>query len=350
MEALSIKRLEDEKFAIVESLRGVTAGDMILIEQQGRISLMKYESINLPEKESRSYSFGRHVSVIAFSEEEFDYIRTGNKPKPKAASEVEQTKLQLDVYGTHLLQFEEDEEFGIYLPQSESFTPDIFLKLASLMCDGSIVRYDEPILITDMGAIKERMKTVVRPEYYESVIIPFLENRPTKFALPRMKINLAEWLSNRKGRFFWKNYREVVTKLSFGDFLYVGGRGEVYCLGIPKENGGLYKQGTYSTSTKPILMFSNNYLNFVACHEKDHKVPSFKGHPFIFPHIGRRQNCKNALFHGRYDVVTGDIHEALEHFKTTDFKEFSDVIKKYHDTIRTVHPSTKLIRNGKYFY
>jgi len=70
--------------------------------------------------------------------------------------------------------------------------------------------------------------------------------------------------------------------------------------------------------------------------------------PFIFSAMGIKQNCKNTIFDGEPEVITGDTNEALAHFKTTDFKEFGDIIEAYAQRVREPTPDAE--PNGRFFY
>ena len=159
---------------------------------------------------------------------------------------------------------------------------------------------------------------------------------------------------------------KATKDLEHGDFVYVGSKEEVFLLGVAKENdGSLYMQGTYTTSAKPMFYFSNNYLGHMSrtdmqrpmfkgdgpCNVAEYRTsdaPGFNGTPFIFTSMGRDQDCKNHIFTGEPDIITGNLEEALGHFRTTDFKEFEDVVKAYAHKIK--EPTPNAVPNGKFFY
>ena len=136
----------------------------------------------------------------------------------------------------------------------------------------------------------EKLKEITRSEYFERNVVPFLENKNTDLEMPKWvtKWNMITGLINRmrgnkdSRKPSYSNFNTWVahdwltraTKdQEHGDFVYVGSKEEVFLLGIAKnEDGSLYMQGTYTTSTKPMFYFSR---------------PVFL-HPFlpcIFPHI-----------------------------------------------------------------
>jgi len=163
-------------------------------------------------------------------------------------------------------------------------------------------------------------------------------------------------------------YEKATGGLEHGSFVYVGCKEEVYLLCVAKgEDKKPYMQGTYLTSTKPIFYFSNNYLDFISrpdaekpkfkgtkndlCNAaiyRNYDIPGFNGEPFIFPQMGREQNCKNAIFIGEPELITGDLGEALIHFQTTDFAEFPDIVEEYASTSGFIHPSFE--RRYEYFF
>lgn len=269
------------------------------------------------------------------------------------------------VYGTHRLDFTHDKELGIYLPSSSN--RDMFLDLADLTGDGEIIKKEAlPTVIASPGGIRLRFKEIAREKYFEDVIEPFLAGELTKFKVPRWKRHVLPF----KLHHMLRRYARAVRPLAHGDFVYIGCKEEVYCMAVAKnEFGDPYMQGTYTTSAKPPLYFSNNHLEFISRHDAEmpkHKgggpcnvaqyrtydIPGFGGKPFIFPQMGRTQNCKNTIFTGEPDIITGDILEALAHFAHTDFAEFSDIVEHYAYTVCEIHPqSEKFARSGtKHFF
>lgn len=260
------------------------------------------------------------------------------------------------VYGTHRLDFTYDKELGIYLPFS--WDKDMFLDLADLTDDGEVIKKEVlPMVITSADGIRLLLKEkeIVREKYFENVVEPFLAGEPTKFEVPRWKRHILPF----NLRHMLVRYAKAVQTLSHGDFVYAGCKEEVYCMAVAKDEfGNPAMQGTYTTSAKPPLYFSNNYLEFISRHEAEmpkHKgdgpcngaryrtydIPGFGGKPFIFPQMGRTQNSKNTIFTGEPDIITGDVQEALAHFRTTDFAEFSDIVERYAHTMREIHPQSE---------
>lgn len=274
---------------------------------------------------------------------------------------AEMRRVQGNIFGTHQLSFNLDEEFRIYLPSS--FGSDLFLNLGKELVDGTVeFSGHQDRILTDEGEIQSRLRGITRPGYFRDVVTSFLEGKPTKFRIP-----------GRKWPFFGSNFQNIlkwferiVKKLKHGDFVYVGCNQEVYLLALAKdEEDNPYRQGTYTTSAKPLFYFSNNYLDFISKHEAEKPkfkgegmynsakyrgcdIPGFSGKPFIFPQMGREQNVKNAIFTGEPDVITGDIREALEHFRHTDFSEFSDIVQKYSEMIDFASPDS--VEEREYFF
>ncbi len=84
-------------------------------------------------------------------------------------------------------------------------------------------------------------------------------------------------------------------------------------------------------------------INYRTCNP-----PSFENEPFVFSAMGRKQDCKNAIFTGEPNLITGDLYEALTHFETTDFSEFSDIVTRYANNIKKPTPNAK--PDGRFFY
>lgn len=268
------------------------------------------------------------------------------------------------IYGQCRLDFRYDPEFDLYLPQSHS--QDMILELVFHLQDGSIYNYPNfPKVCSDQAEIAEKVRTITRPNYYEQVVVPFLESRPTFYEMPSWKKSFFHRINMTK---LHNRYDKAVSILEHGSFVYVGCKEEVYLLCVAKgADGKPFMQGTYTTSTKPIFYFSNNYLDFMSRHEAEKpkfqggdddlcnvavyrtKDPSgFCGKPFIFPQMGRTQDCKNAIFTGEPEIITGNLNEALDHFRTTDFAGFSEIVRKYANSHNFIHPSFKKLT--KYFY
>lgn len=199
------------------------------------------------------------------------------------------------------------------------------------------------------------MKIIVHPCYFKSVILPFINNKATNLESPKMpKKRLFGRRSYLKAL---ESYSKVVADLKQGSFIYAGCKEEVYLFSVTKGSDGLpCMQGSYVASQKPLFYFSNNYLDFISrrdaekakfegngpCNVAKYRtfdIPGFEGKSFIFPQMGRKQDCKNYIFTGYPEVITGDISEALEHFSTTDFSEYADIVQRYAELVGSVHLS-----------
>lgn len=356
-------------------------GQNILVQFGDTVSLLKYEGFGIGSPNPLNVRANRHTSIMCLGNL---FNRDPNDPlthKDPTKKIIE--KARIEVFGTHRIDFNLDQEFGIYLPSAESHT-DLYLTLANKFGDGHIEKTVGKInVIADEELLTEKLKEITRPQYFEKNVVPFLEDRNTELEMPKWvtKGNLITGLMNKlKGgddsgkpsysRFnMWvaNDWLTDATKdLEHGSFVYVGAKEEVYLLGVAKENDkSLYMQGTYTTSTKPMLWFSNNYLGHMSkfdmqrpmfkedgpCNVAEYRTfdaPGFNGTPFIFTAMGRSQDCKNSIFTGEPDIITGDLEKALGHFRTTDFGEFEDVIKAYHKKIHEPTPNEE--PNGKYFY
>ncbi|MFT5360039.1 MAG: hypothetical protein ACI88L_000517 [Candidatus Paceibacteria bacterium] len=335
--------------SFTNDLSRLEVGANLLVIRDGVRYLMKYESFGTLEEKSNVFSFNRH------------YNMPGRSLYPDGTLD-DRLKHKLHIYGTHMIKFVRDEEFDLLMPSSE--ISDIFLILAKESKDSEIESFTEDLrFILDDFRIEKYLSNVLPPNYVKNIIIPFMNGKATKLKIPgSVNLTLRNLLS-KKGRSLFAEYTE---KSKHGDFVYVGCKEEVYLLGVAKHNGRLYMQGTYTTSTKPILYFSNNYINFISKHDAEkpkfrgegsvnvaeyrtYDIPSFHSKPFVFPQIGRSQNCKNVIFTGEPEIVTSNIEEAIEHFVTTDFAEYSEVVRSYHDKIGIIYPSSGET-NGMFYY
>ncbi len=348
-----------------QKIGSISEGQNVLLKVGNTYSLMKYEGY---ETEIESHSSHRRSRYCIINTTIGDFYFADTKEKRHKLAERHRNEWRRhkgNVYGTHCLDFVFDEEFEIYLPCSND--RDLFLTLARETSDGEIVPREDTIdIVMDDDLIKEKLQSIIRPQYFKSVVVPFLESKCTTFEIPRRR---KRWFFRRANKFTLLNRFEKDTQnLDHGAFVYVGCKEEIYLLGLTRcNNGGPYIQGTYLTSTKPIFYFSNNYLhgiskydaekpkfdgdglcNVVVCRTYD--IPSFDGQPFIFPQIGRKQNHKNTIFTGEPQVITGNVDEALTHFATTDFAEFADIVEKYAEQIDSIHPLSKKLDNERFYY
>ena len=366
---------------IKETVEPLQKGENILVEAGNQISLLKYEGAEVGSSDPLSVRMNRHTSVYCIGN---ILMPSENDPYThKDPSKRITAKARVEILGTHRIDFNFDDEFGVYLPSADSHT-DLYLTLANKFGDGRIEKvFDNVTVIADESLLVKRLQEITRPQYFEQNILPFLENRVTDLEMPKWITNgnlltgLVKMIKgnsdSRKpnyGRFNnsvahdWLS--NVAKDLEHGDFVYVGSKEEVYLLSVAKDDdGSLYMQGTYTTSAKPMFWFSNNYLGHMSkfdmqrpmfkgngsCNVAQYRTsnpPGFEGQPFIFTAMGRSQNCKNSIFTGEPDLITGDLSEALTHFRTTDFKEFEDVVKNYANKVN--EPTPNAIPNGRFFY
>ena len=356
-----VMSIEQELLPIRETFSYINKGDNVLFEVDDTIYLLKYEGSEAGAVSALHDRVNRYINLVCVGnfflpKEERDRNPYTHKDPSKRIVE----KARIDVFGTHKIKFERDEEFGIYLPSSGTHS-DIYLTVALRYADGRIEKTVDSVDITvGDSLVSEKLKKITRPKYFERIIIPFLEGRPTDLRVPRNKGNIERLVSFFRS--FGKKYKrplyrefdmieayewlhEATKDLQHGDFVYIGCKEEVYLMGIAKNDDGTpYMPRRYST--KPIFFFSNNYLGYTSVFDTEKDVPGFNGEPFIFTAMGRKQDYKNSLFTGEPDIITGDIDEALEHFETTDFAEFEDIVKKYYERIR--EPNTQLPDPGCY--
>ena len=331
----------------------------ILLQNGNKFCLLKYEGHDFEVLDCNSHRVNRNSYVSTFN---WFLARTKEeRRKIEERQNREWKRYQGNIYGTHCLDFEMDEEFGIYLPSSSR--RDVFITLATESVDGKVTPMQSIEIIAGDQIISARLREITRPKYFDSVISPFLDSWPTAYQVPRWK-NRWFFKTNR-----WKlleKYEKVVKELDHGAFVYVGCKEEVYLLALAKDNDGKpYMQGTYTTSASQPFYSCNNYLDFISrfnaektkfkgngsCNVvryRTYDIPGFNDISFVFPQMGRSQDCKNTIFTGEPDIITGDIDEALAHFETTDFSEFSDIVKKYEETI-LIHLSSGK-PNGRYYY
>ncbi len=376
-----VSSLDNMLSPVKQIIEPLDKGQNVLIQFGDTVSLLKYEGAEIGSTDPLNVRANRHTNIMCIGNL---LMPRDNDPYTHRDSSKRITeKARVEILRTHRIDFDFDKEFGIYLPSAENHT-DLYLTLANKFGDGHIEKtVDGVTIIADEGLLVEKLKEISRPQYFEKNIIPFIENRNTDLEMPKWgtKGNIVTGLINRfrgngdlrkpsYGKFnMWvaNDWLTRATKdLEHGDFVYVGSKEEVYLLSVAKnDDGSLYMQGTYTTSTKPMLHFSNNYLGHMSkfdmqrpmfkgsgsCNVAEYRTsdaPGFNGVPFVFSSIGRKQNCKNSIFTGEPDIITGNLEEALGHFETTDFKEFGDIVKAYSHKAHEPTPNSK--PNGRFFY
>ncbi len=361
-----VESLDSLLMPVKETIEPLQKGENVLIEAGNQISVLKYEDAEIGSVDPLQIRVNRRGRAFCVGNVQFPRLDESYASKNPSKRIV--AKARGEILGTHRLDFTFDDEFGIYFPSAEDHT-DLYLTLAKKFGDGRIEKvFDNINVIADESLLVKRLKEVTRPEYFEQNVAPFLENRPTDLEMPK-------WVSNgnflkglvrkfkgssdsRKpnyGRFTmlagYEWLYNVAKGLKHGDFVYVGSKEEVYLFNAVKDGDvPLYMKGTYSISSEPALWFSNNYIGNMGkfdmekslfkgndiCDLTEYRTsgtPGFDGKPFIFSAIGRRQNHKNRVFIGEPDLITSDLCEAVSHFRTTDFKEFEDIVAIYPDVV-----------------
>jgi len=353
---------------ITRQTDSIKPGQNILFDFGNRVSLMKFERFETGPTDPLSIRVNRHTSIYCMGNiliPSADSPLTHENPQKRIDE-----KARAHVLGTHRIDFEPDPEFDIYLPSAEKHT-DLYLDLANKFADGRIEKIHKKLdIMVGDDLITKRLNQITRPKYFKKNITPFLESRATNLEMPGWKekkiLGLfkikSEEKRHQKAR---EKYDELSNELNEDNFIYIGCKEEVFLLGPSKEDN-LYpdmQEWNGRKKVKPILFFSNNYLGNLSRREADKPlfkpkdewekrvgggqeyrysdIPGFDGIPFIFSAIGRIKDCgcsKNNLFTGEPELITGNLDEALEHFETTDFSEFKDIVTKYAKTINFIHP------------
>ena len=344
-----------------EQLASVNPGDNVLYKVDNVYSLLKYERHDTSIENHDVHRYSRHASFVTS-----DWLLADTNEKRQRLTEQQQKerrRYKSNIYGTHGLEFKQDQEFDLYLPSSEK--SDLFLTVARENNEGEATQTEHIIEVTtNPDEIVSELQRITRPLYFETVITPFLRGRSTSLKIPSWN---SRWYHRVNRRTLLSRFEKKTRHLKHGDFVYVGCKEEVYLLGLARdENDMPYMQGTYTTSIKPMFYFSHNYLNFISRHDAEkpkfsgegacnvakyrtYDVPEFGDQPFVFPQMGRRQNCKNTIFNSEPQLITGNVDEAMDHFATTDFAEFADVVRRYAEQVHIVHLSFGA-PNGKYYY
>lgn len=324
---------------------GVQPAEVILIQYGGDYALVRYQAHDTEIETGTDHRLNRRMYVVDSSP------LWDTRPRNRSTD-----RLKGNVYGTACLRFVRDEEFSMHWPTA--YHPDTFIRLANRDTAGNVVVAHEPLsVVRGNDAIRKCLAGVLRPGYLAAVVNPFLEGTPTVYELPRW--HLGAYRKLMPG--MQQDFTRVAATLIRGDFIYVGCKEEVFLFGVAKSrDGSIYWQGTYTASTKPPLYFTNAGLDHANARDcsligetsrrgliaalsarlsrRPKEAPEA---PFICPQMGRRQCCKYSVFTGQPEIITGDLRLALQHFATTDFAEFADIVQRYAEQIRVPHPTAR---------
>ena len=357
-----------------ERLLNVKRGEPILFVEDKILTLIRLKSFNYDILERGDAYIGR-AKVLCFPEtfflqmQRFEAERNGDKndklqieKKLEEAREREMEyrartpdeRLVISTEASHLIECRWNEMYQTYIPSSTDsrYVADIAMKKDGVVSENKNL----PQFFTNKNEIIEKLSERISPLYVKQVIIPFLLEKPTGLVAPSWKKHpgnqfmCANWL--------WKR----LPDLKHGEFVYLGSKNQVslLCPALDEGEDFFYMQGTYITSTRPVLLFANTCLGFSGFHEvkNERDMPGFMGkdvsgvaplwHPFIFPMISEGQNCKIAIFNGEPEVVTTNIVDALYHFAKTPFAPWREMLRKYYQ-MRNI-PIKPDERRGKYFY
>ena len=342
-------------YGLQETLSSLEKGKNIIIKTEGKVFLMKYQHFDMEIELYNQFRYNRFTRIVD--------ILLNEQPRPAQ----EWRRHKLNVFGTHCLEFEYDKEFAIFIPSSKN--SDVFITVAKETMEGCVIPDAIVEVITNENLIFRAMNEIVRPNYFIKVIWPFIRGESTVLEPP--KIPKKKLFGKHPFVKAHERYSKAACSLDEGSFLYVGSKEEVYLLTVAKDNDGHpCMQGTYTVSGKPLFYFSNNYLGFISRYDAEkpkfegdglcnvaryrtYDIAGFGGKPFIFPQMGRGQDCKNSLFTGYPEIITGKISEALEHFFTTDFSEYADIVWRYAELAGSVHLSSGKPNEqpyGRYYY
>lgn len=349
--------LDEARASFTKQLEGVYPGQLLLVKYADEYALMRYESHSTEVETDHIYRLHRgmyigSVSRLLDSPDQWPKVRDTDRYKG-------------NVFASKCLKFKYDPEFDIYWPTS--WHRDVFVRMATRYSNGHVLTVSEPIeVIRGLDAIRARMRLIVRPHYFESVIEPFMSGEMTKYRAPRWRVR-TYYMGGMFGHV--RQYARVAERLERGSFIYVGCKEEVYLFGVAKEsNGSIFWMGTYTASTKPPLYFTNARLDHNSAREDDDFICNCFNHGFwgaffrlfdraarekrrrlfLCPQMGRKQNCKYSVFSGHPEIITGNLKEALAHFATTDFSEYGDIVERYAKEICVPHPTLR--SNGYGFY
>ncbi|OHB18517.1 MAG: hypothetical protein A2854_00085 [Parcubacteria group bacterium RIFCSPHIGHO2_01_FULL_56_18] len=350
--------LDEVRARFTKQFEGIQMGEVILVEYGGEYALMRYQSHCTEVEKDNVYRMHRGMYIGSASR----LLEAHNKD---AAPRVRDTdRYKGNIFASKCLKFEYDPEFDIYLPTA--WHPDVFVRLATRYSDGRVLASPDAVNVTrGWHEIRAKMREMVRLHYFDTVIDAFMYDQPSGYRLPRW--HTRTWMKGVMAG-LWASYARAAWDLKKGDFIYVGSKEEVFLFGVARESdGSMFWQGTYIASTKPPFYFTNARLDHYGAKEEgflsdvfdvgwrgavgrifDSELQERRRKQFICPQMGRHQNCKYTVFTGQPQVITGDLERALEHFATTDFFEYADIVERYAKEIRVPHPTLR--PNGYGFY
>lgn len=267
-----------------------------------------------------------------YDESEEPFLKKGNKSWYDYAGIVE--KGGLLIKSSHRIDFAWDTDLRIYLPRSAD-TQDIALPLVSKRSysPNEAPRIQNVDILTDMDTIINSFSDnrIVRPQYLQSNIVPFLNGETTGLNLPTPNQKTIETGIEK--------FKKKTKKMPHGQLIYIACENGVFCMTLSRDDDRYYSEknepsmiGDIPVSVDYPLYFSNRVLGPFSYKKgkTEFSAPGFGKQPFVFTEIGRNFNPRNPPFATKTLEITDDVNRAISHFeKETLWGEYSGVLHQY---------------------
>ena len=295
---------------------------------EAKYTLMKLEGMDLYEEGGNVNRTARDVTVVSF-DSLFDYLEGKNPAlRPKR-------KINADFLGSHRMDFLPWSNYSQrHLPTVTRTNNDLYLEVAREYKDGTVSYMNLPELIWDGKEIRNTLESILPSQYMEEVVEPFLNGESTGMRVPQKNrgINWDNLLNRREARpsnkpfylFYepkkglkWKS--EVFNELGVGDVMYIGTENMAAIYRKTSDDERMRE----SDSIEPLIMFKPSYM---PPSSSKHLKPRLGGEEFVLP-IVDKPNIVD-LFNEEPQLITGNYDKALNHFKTTPSKYFTDVFNE----------------------
>ncbi len=299
--------------------------NLLVVGKDGKdLSLLKFEAYKDKRFGGNSIPVSRNITLSRIS-------LSGCDPK---------TEDYFGLWATHRLNFSFDPKLGAYLPSSDR-DADLYIPYAQIYTGGREETLPLPQLITDENDIRRKLFDATGSvPYVLKNIDPFLDARPTGLEAPK-RTDLQARIShlffgrgdaNRPRSLFWNRAIEAewladATKnLEEGEVVYIGAQNEVWLGQLVHGEGK-----SLVLDMNSLLRFSNEYLGPYGSNDRDSRIPTFAGLPFVFSGIGYGSPCKHPFMVNEPRIITGDAELARAHFDTTIFSLYGweNLVEQY---------------------
>lgn len=313
------KNISEQRKQFLAQIKELGPGQNLLVvgEDEKKLSLLKYEACVDARYSGREFPVSRNLTLSII---------------PPGCDDV--NVKERDFFGilaTHRLNFSFDPKLRAYLPSSDC-DADLYVPYAQIYKDGREEALSLPQLITEDTKIWDKfVEATIDAVYIQRNIDPFLDARPTGLKVPDRR-DLQARLSrlffgggdaNRPRSLFWNRaigaewLAEATKNLEEGEVVYIGAQNEVWLGQLVLD-----ERRSLVLDRNSLFRFSNEYLGPYGSNDRDSRIPTFAGLPFVFSGIGYGSPCKHPFMMNEPQIITGDGDLAGAHFWKTVFSTY----------------------------